>query len=279
MRVCWLWYDLARDMPTRCATATIAGHLGTPLGEFDDDEKNEIEATFAVLTLGGLAVADACGSRIQFYSAGLTPFRSIGQEANLSRPQGLATDGTHLFVADSLTRQIKQIRLNDAVVVDSVLEGLSGHSWPAGLALVRGSKQGGNDDRLYVADCGNHRLCTFGVSPLRFITSIGQRGSAPLEFSSPYGIAVDAGNLFVSDSGNRRVQVLTLGLELLRCFDVGYSPACIAVRPDGRLLVMSGNGGRVEMTTRFGSLLQVRLPHVYAVQCTCLHMSSLSTPL
>ena len=28
MRVCRLWYDLARAMPTRWATASIAGHLG-----------------------------------------------------------------------------------------------------------------------------------------------------------------------------------------------------------------------------------------------------------
>ena len=28
MRVCRLWYDLARALPTRWATSTITGHLG-----------------------------------------------------------------------------------------------------------------------------------------------------------------------------------------------------------------------------------------------------------
>ena len=146
--------------------------------------------------------------------------------------------------------------------------------------LVRGCGAGGaskelpssstltanNGDRIFLADSRNHRVCVFGVSPLRFLTSFGQRDSLPLRFKLPYGLAVHACCLYVADSGNKCVHVLTLHGQFLSSFDVDYRPYGIAVRPDGKLLVESDFGRRVELMTPFGSLLQVRPPHAYESQ-------------
>jgi sugar lactone lactonase YvrE len=53
----------------------------------------------------------------------------------------------------------------------------------------------------------NHRLLKFSKDG-KFIKAWGKSGSAPGEFNSPHGIAMDSeGRLFVADRGNRRVQV------------------------------------------------------------------------
>jgi hypothetical protein len=65
-----------------------------------------------------------------------------------------------------------------------------------------------------VADTGNNRLqkFTFGGA---FIKRLGRNGGdstaggGPGQFSTPYGVAVDCrGDLYVSDEGNERIQVL-----------------------------------------------------------------------
>ena len=183
-----------------------------------------------------------------------------------------------------------QFRISDGAVVDSCGKKGIGDgelSGPVGLALVRGTEQAGsssalpgddalaagNGDRLYVVDSGNNRICIFGVSPLRFLTSINKKGSEPLELWPLIGFVVYAGCLYVSDFANNRVQVLTLSGEFLRSIDINYTPNSIAVRPDGRLLVGSAGGRRIELRTLFGSLLQVRPTHVYAAHVLCMAAS------
>ena len=48
-----------------------------------------------------------------------------------------------------------------------------------------------------------------------FIQSVGGTGNGPLEFVSPTGIASFKGRIYVIDSGNNRVQVLSKDLQLI----------------------------------------------------------------
>jgi len=283
-RVCKPWCALAREMPTRWSTASIAGHL-----HLDLDERVEAQYAVHLQGGGGLAVTDIVNGRILVFSpsdldaqtgggTGACASRIIGcrgaAPGDFDMPAGLVADGTHLFVADCGNHRMQQLRISDGRSVDSIGELGIGHGqlrFPEGLALVRGSEYGGSSgahlsdselavgssDRLYVADRCNHRICVFGVSPLRYLTSISQQGSAPVEFYGPEGIAVHKGCLYVADLENKRVQVLTLGGGFVRSFDVDF-PNSIAVRPDGRLLLKSRHGSRVELRTLHGSLLQVR---------------------
>ena len=65
--------------------------------------------------------------------------------------------------------------------------------------------------------------------------------------------------LYVADSLNEQVTVLTLAGAFVRSFDVDYYVHSIAVRPDGKLLIIDGSRNRVELWTLYGSLLQVFL--------------------
>ena len=120
---------------------------------------------------------------------------------------------------------MQQLRLSENVVVDAIGEQGSGDGQlgrPWGLALVAGG--GGasgsrNEDRLFVADSRNQRICVFGVSPLRFLSSLVNGG--PDTFMQPTSLAVHDGCLYVADSSRLTIEVMTLGGEFLRSFPHG----------------------------------------------------------
>ena len=70
---------------------------------------------------------------------------------------------------------------------------------------------------LSVAICGdrilisqfNHCILNYQLEG-KFISEIGRRGNGELEFNWPYGLTIDEsnGNIYVSDCGNNRIQVL-----------------------------------------------------------------------
>ena len=62
--------------------------------------------------------------------------------------------------------------------------------------------------RQYVCEFGNSRIQVFDAND-RPLEIIGGAGLAPGEFNNPWGVALDsAGNLYVADSQNHRVQKL-----------------------------------------------------------------------
>ena len=78
---------------------------------------------------------------------------------------------------------------------------------PAGIALFA-------NGRTLVADTGNHRLELFDERH-QWQRTIGARGAGPGQFSSPRGLALDGERVWVADSGNDRVQCLSLEGEWL----------------------------------------------------------------
>jgi DNA-binding beta-propeller fold protein YncE len=91
------------------------------------------------------------------------------------------------------------------------------------------------------------------------LTHWGSPGSGPGQFASPEGVAVDgAGNVYVTDTYNHRVQAFTNDGEfLMQWGSFGsapgqfYRPKGIAVAADGRIYVCDTWNARVQI---FGSL-------------------------
>ena len=93
-------------------------------------------------------------------------------------------------------------------------------------------------------NAGGPFICTFGF-PSGARPSLAGSGSAPGCVCSPAGLAVDvAGNLWVADSGNHRVQCFSPDGELLACWgeagdgwgELRY-PTDVALGPDGCVFV------------------------------------------
>ncbi|HEX2986607.1 MAG TPA: flippase activity-associated protein Agl23 [Chloroflexota bacterium] len=142
---------------------------------------------------------------------GLTIYGKSATGTNLlAEPRGiaLATDGT-LYVVDSFASKVTAFRPDGTIAYQWGKKG-SGDgefSEPWGIAVAP-------DGDVYVADTWNHRVQHFDRTGKfiskwgGFVDAKGQLGVQPGSFWGPRDLVVtSAGNVIVSDAGNKRVQV------------------------------------------------------------------------
>lgn len=161
---------------------------------------------------GNIWVAD--GNRVVEYSSSGTfsqtlpasySWESGNDSTHFSDVEGIATDATHLFVADWNNHRVQIYDISTETPTYSTTIGVTGipasdnsHlNQPAGLALD-------STGRVYIVDNGNNRVqrCTF--------TSAWACATLDSSLNQPYGVSVDtAGNVFIADSGNGRVRKCT----------------------------------------------------------------------
>jgi DNA-binding beta-propeller fold protein YncE len=113
---------------------------------------------------------------------------------------------------------------------------------------------------IYVADgYGNARVAKFDKNG-KFIKSWGSRGTEPGQFSTVHGIVIDAqGNVYVADSGNKRIQVFdTDGTFKTQFTNVG-APAAICITPGQRQFLYSSNSNPPEDIDANGEIYKLDL--------------------
>jgi phage tail-like protein len=125
-------------------------------------------------------------------------------------PGGLAMDrsGT-LYWSDSAGNTIMRISGCDGQAGAVSCVGGEG-SQPAQFKTPRGLLVPENRNALFVVDSGNDRIQIFDLETFQLVEIWGNSGSAPGQFSNPWTLAGDpAGNIYVVDYGNQRVQKFT----------------------------------------------------------------------
>ena len=140
--------------------------------------------------------------------------------AALAQPSGLATDGKHLFVADSEVSGIRSIILDPAQArVETIVGvGLFGFGDVDGIGpKVRlqhclGVAFGGG--KLYIADTYNNKIkvCDPGTKSVRGLVGTGKPGTGdePAQFYQPGGLSVAGETLYVADTNNHQVRLVDL---------------------------------------------------------------------
>ncbi len=187
----------------------------------------------AVDAAGNLYIADAGSDRIRKVSNGVITTIAGGgpglgdnvpaTSVQLNFPAGVAVDqaGT-VYIADTDNNRIRKV--SNGIIAAVAGNGNTGYSSWSGAATdaelsspyAIAVDSAGN---LFIADYGNHaiRKVTNGI-----ISTVAGNGTAGFsgdggpaggaQFSYPRAIAVDsAGNLYVGDSGNNRIRLLTPG--------------------------------------------------------------------
>lgn len=126
-----------------------------------------------------------------------------------------------------------------------------GRIGPTGLAI----DTVGGSSYLYVADQPMGRILKIDLATGNRVAVWGQTGNGPLEFNSPYGIAVDPAthDLYIAERGNNRVQRITNnGTFVMGWGETGTapgqfeSPIGIAADASGNVYVVDHDNDRVE---------------------------------
>ena len=185
------------------------GSLGSGDGQFNTPHGITIDSS------GAVYVADVLNNRIQkFTSDGqfITKWGSLGSgDGQFNWPRGIALDSSgNVYVADTVNSRIQKFTSNGQFITKWGSQG-SGDGqffYPYGITLEDSS---GVD---YVADTRNNRFQKF-TSNGEFLTKWGSAGGNAGEMSYDAGIAVSSdGKVYVSETGNHRIQVFSKGTEL-----------------------------------------------------------------
>ena len=175
-----------------------------------DDGNNTIRkvviATGVVTTLAG--------------TAGITGSTdATGAAASFKAPQGITTDGTNLYVADSGNNTIRKVVIaTGAVTTLAGTAGITGSSDATGAAASFNSPQAVTTDgtNLYIADSGNKTIREVVIATDTVTTLAGTAGvsgstdatGAAASFNSPEGITTDGAKLYVCDSLNDTIRAI-----------------------------------------------------------------------
>ena len=188
-----------------------------------------------------------------------------GSAALFLDPTCLAVDSAgNVYVGDTSNNAIREVTPGGDV---TTLVGLTNGSadgvgraaqfnYPVGLAM----DSAGN---LYVGDQDNHTIRE--VTPAGVVTTLAGQAGVPglldgtgtnAQLSSPYGVALDsAGNVYVADSGNNAIRVLTpVGTDwVVSTLATGFNiPAGVAVDTNGIVYVSDSNDGAIRKVTPAG---------------------------
>jgi uncharacterized protein (TIGR03437 family) len=197
-----------------------------------------LPAGVAVDSVGNLYIADWGNSRIRKVSNGvITTVAGNGvpgfsgdngpaTSAQLNKPNGVAVDSAgNLYIGDTLNNRIRKVS-NGVIttVAGGGTQGFAGDNgpatsagldWPNGVAVD-------SANNLYIGDVLNNRIRKVSNGVITTIAGTGPSGSGPggyggddgpatsAQLYNPESVAVDsAGNLYVADSGNNRIRMLT----------------------------------------------------------------------
>ncbi|MGA2721003.1 MAG: hypothetical protein ABSG79_01205 [Bryobacteraceae bacterium] len=244
---------------------TVAGG-GAALGDNGPATSAKLADPYgvAVDAAGNLYVADWGNNRIRMVSNGvITTVAGTGTRgfsgdngpatsAQLANPQGVAVDSAgNLYIADFGNSRVREVS-NGVIttVAGNGAPGFSGDNGPATSAQLANPYGVAIDaaGNLYIGDSGNNRVREVSNGSIATIAGNGIFGfsgdngpPASAQLANPYGVAIDfAGNLYIGDSGNSRIRVLT-----------PFSPCTYSVSPT--TLETPASGGNLTVAIQTGA--------------------------
>lgn len=143
-----------------------------------------------------------------------------GAAARFNTTNGMTTDGSNLYVADTANHTIRKVVISSGAV--TTLAGLaltSGSADGTGVAARFSYPSGITTDGnvLYVADAGNHTIRKIDITSGAVTTLAGSPGLSGISdgtgsvarFNSPSSITTDGNNLYVADTVNHTLRKIT----------------------------------------------------------------------
>ena len=190
----------------------------------------------------------------------LENIKAVCTISEIYKPWGVAvTDDGHIIVSEIDDHCLTVLDIN-GLIFQKVLGEKSGRNgnmklhYPRGVAITQ-------DNNILVAS--NHNIQKISMDG-KYITSVGKRGSGPLEFNHPCGITISpiTGLIYIADCANCRIQVLNPDLTFSHTFGTRGSgegqfnnPEAIAIDRRGLVYVTDYNNHRIQIFTSEGQFL------------------------
>lgn len=158
-------------------------------------------ATGVVTTLAGSGIGGAVDG--------------TGTAASFSGPAGITTDGSNLYVADTINNKIRKIVIATGVVTTLAGSGSTGATDGTGTSASFFYPQGITTDgnNLYLADTALGRIRKIVISTGVVTTLAGSGGACCIDatgnaasFGNPQSITTDGTKLYVSDNGGNKIR-------------------------------------------------------------------------
>ena len=174
---------------------------------------------------------------------------------NLRWPRGIALGEERQIVVSEVGVNLVSIINEDGQ--KKLFGGFLGMRHPNGVAI----DGGGN---ILVADLNNHRIQKFSPAG-KHLQTVGTRGSGPLQFLQPLGLAVHphTHKVYVAEYGNHRIQVLNSDLTYCCRFGSKGSnngefscPKDISTDSHGNVYVVDSDNHRIKVFTAEGVYLR-----------------------
>ncbi|MCA1634435.1 MAG: gluconolaconase [Acidobacteria bacterium] len=280
----FIFYRL-RDKPTptvvgwRAVVTTLAGDGSPGLQDAPAATQARLQNPFgiAVDARGNVYVADAGESNrlrkigvdnsVTTLAGGVEGFADgAGASASFNTPSGIAIDARgNLYVADTANNRIRKVTPEGMVSTlagDGTTGARDGAAHMAQFNAPVGVAVDARGERVYVADTYNDRIRLITTTDGQVVTLAG--GNAPgymdgaggsALFDTPCAlVATPDGELFIADTGNRRLrklskdgQVSTLNFTSADNvpFDEAFAPVGLALTHDNFLYITERERGRV----------------------------------
>lgn len=197
-------------------------------------------------------------------------------QGQLNQPSGIGVspDGEVIYVLNAGNQRIDRFERDGTFlgVWDGAVNPVLDLSWnvnQGGTGLTVGP-----DGLIYVADTWNHTVVVLDEHGT-VVRQLGQRGAltditddgisldSPGLFFGPRGVAVTNERIFVTDTGNERVQVFSMDGTFLAAFGgfgsepgLFIEPTGIVIGPDGNVWVADSGNARLQVFTIEGAFVQ-----------------------
>jgi DNA-binding beta-propeller fold protein YncE len=154
-------------------------------------------------------VFDEKSSKVSFLGTG-----------RLRTPIGVAVDNTgNVFVSDTGTQRVYTFSRDGKLVMALGQKNELGN--PSGLVIDLAT------NRLYVASVKLHKVMVYDANDGRFLFDIGEQGSGRGQFNFPTHLFIRHGKLYVTDTGNFRVQLFDINGNFLKI--LGRLPGTLGI--------------------------------------------------
>ena len=207
---------------------------------------------------GEIVVSERISGHISTYTPSGKKIRTIDLEGLGLFGLCLDRDGK-ILVGEDTNNSLRKYSPEGQLLASVGTEGIG----PVQFSSLDGIAVNSKNDKVYIADCKNHRIQVLN-SDLTFSTTFGRKGKGEGQFDYPSGIACDsAGNVYVTDYCNCRIQVFTAEGKFLRMFgkrgkrrgDLNV-PIGIAVDPSSQHVYISeSNNCRISVFTCEGQFV------------------------